>query len=65
MVNERDELEEMMKEAEVALQKAKDGLFILKEAGEITLKEEAEIRDAEKRLKAYRNGLDKLRKQGK
>ena len=65
MVNERDELEEMMIEAELALKKAKDGLFILKEAGEITLKEEAEIRDAEKRLKAYRNGFDKLRKQGK
>jgi len=65
MVDERDELEEMMIEAELALKKAKDGLFILKEAGEITLKEEAEIRDAEKRLKAYRNGFDKLRKQGK
>lgn len=65
MVDERDELEEMMIEAETALKKAKDGLFILKEAGEITLKEEAEIRDAERRLKAYRNGFDKLRKQGK
>ena len=65
MVDERDELEEMMIEAELALKKAKDGLFILKEAGEITLKEEAEIRDAERRLKAYRNGFDKLRKQGK
>jgi len=65
MVDERDELEEMMKEAEIALKKAKDGVFILKEAGEITLKEEAEIREAERRLNAYRKGFEKLRAQRK
>jgi len=63
MVDEKDELEEMMIEAEIALKKAKDGLFILKEVGEITLKEEAEIRDAERRLTAYRKGFEKLRQQ--